>query len=158
MTKKKENWIDGRPSKLTDNFLKVVKEVLNDNMNAIIYTDEELLFEINERLPKKENISIATWKNYKRYTQNKEEVNNLRKVDIDKISQFLAIYKKAINIQKKNLFQQLSWDEKAWQRWAWIIERKFSEWNLKHIGEIKQETEMKVELKEEAKAFLEELD
>lgn len=35
---------------------------------------------------------------------------------------------------------RLKGDEKAWQRWAWILERKWSEWNLKKsIGITKME-------------------
>lgn len=132
---KKIRW---RPTKLTDHFLKVVEEVLNDDINAIIFTDEELLFEINNRLEKKEQIGKTTWKNYK--TLAKDEVKKtLKKIERDKMEIFLALYKEALNKQKKNLFQQLKGDEKSWQRWAWIIERKFSEWNLRHIGEVKKD-------------------
>ena len=37
--------------------------------------------------------------------------------------------------QKQNLFKKYEDEDKAWQKWAWIIERKFSEWNLKKITE-----------------------
>jgi hypothetical protein len=33
------------------------------------------------------------------------------------------------------LFNSLSSDNPQWQKYAWIIERKFSEWNLKSISE-----------------------
>jgi len=50
----------------------------------------------------------------------------------------LSLYKKAITIQKKSLFESLRNDPQSWQRYAWIIERKFSEWNLKTISEVDQ--------------------
>jgi len=29
----------------------------------------------------------------------------------------------------------MAWDSNWWQRFAWIIERKFSDWNLRQITE-----------------------
>jgi GTP-sensing pleiotropic transcriptional regulator CodY len=52
----------------------------------------------------------------------------------------LSLYKKALTIQKKSLFENLKNDDKSWQRYAWIIERKFSDWNLKHLSEVDQTT------------------
>jgi hypothetical protein len=45
----------------------------------------------------------------------------------------LSLYKKALTNQKKGLFNKL-WDDTQWQRYAWIIERKFSDWNLVQIS------------------------
>ena len=48
---------------------------------------------------------------------------------------FVILIKRALLTQKENLFKKFANDDRAWQRWAWIIERKFSEWNLKQISE-----------------------
>ena len=51
------------------------------------------------------------------------------------------------NLNYKDLFKKFTNDDRAWQRWAWIIERKFSEWNLKNINENKNENNHKGEIK-----------
>lgn len=124
-----------RPTKLTDEFLKVVENVLNDNINSIILTDEELFELINGNLGEEQRICYATFKNYKA-SKNKEES--------ELYNRFLSLYKKAITVQKKSLFDSLKKDTNSWQRYAWIIERKFSDWNLKQISERKFEWELKI--------------
>ena len=59
----------------------------------------------------------------------------------------LIYHLKALIIQKENLFKKFSNDDRAWQRWAWIIERKFSEWNLKNINENKNDNTHTGEIK-----------
>ena len=148
----KDKW--WRPSKLTEDFLSVTEEVVNDDMNSIVFSDEELLFQINDRLPKRKQVWLSTFKLYKHYIKT-WKVEGLKKVDINKLKKFLDIYKKALQKQKNVLFQSLKKDSKAWQRRAWIIERKFDEWNIKRKEEIKQETtvswEIKIKLPEENK-------
>lgn len=115
----------GRPSKIKP-FIKVANEVLFSE-NVILFTDEELVDEINERLEEKYRICQSTFQKWK-----------AGKIESDDLgSQFLRLIKKALREQKKNLLEKYSTDDKAWTRWAWIIERKFSEWNLKHISENK---------------------
>lgn len=125
--KKKENpqnkwW---RPSKI-ENFTKAMWDVLSDWINAIILTDEELFIDANDKLEEGDRICYATFKNYKS-SENKEESSLY--------TEFLALYKKALLQQKRNLFIKLQWDEAQWQKYAWIIERKFNDWNLKKISE-----------------------
>ena len=116
----------GRPSKLTAEFLEAAESVLLDEMNAIILTDEELLILINERLPEESKISDSTFEKWKAWTQ---AGNAMYKG-------FLRLYKKALLLQKSNLFKKLWWEESnQWQRFAWIIERKFGDWNLRTITE-----------------------
>lgn len=124
----------GRKTKLTKDWLKIAEDVLSEGDNAIIFTDNELREEINDRLSdglpesqaKKLRISDTTFESWKR--------GDLK----DHIGlEFLRLYKKALRIQKKNLFNSLQdADEKQWQRYAWIIERKFKEWNLNRVHEI----------------------
>ena len=49
---------------------------------------------------------------------------------------FCRLYKKALTIQKKNLFKKLQSDDDKWQKYAWIIERKFDDWNLRSKQEV----------------------
>lgn len=115
-----------RPSKL-DNFLIAMEKVLNKWMQSIILTDEELFILANEELEEKDKISYTTFKDYKA-KWNKEQIEWFKK--------FSSLYKKAIIEQKNNLFEKLDSDNPQWQKYAWIIERKFSEWNLRQISEV----------------------
>lgn len=115
----------GRPSKL-DKFLEAMEIVLNQWLQSIIMTDEELFILANEQLEKENQIWYTTFKQYK--ASSKKEENEWHK-------RFQSLYKKALIKQKNNLFNNLSSDNPQWQKYAWIIERKFSEWNLKSISE-----------------------
>jgi hypothetical protein len=60
-----EKLAGGRPSKLTPEFLAAAYEVINHEDNALILADEELLFQINEKLSPEAKISkraFETWK------------------------------------------------------------------------------------------------
>ena len=98
-------------------------EVVNEGRNSLIYTDEELIFLINDKLPLEARIHADTfslWKNGK-----------IR--DDARAQKFFSVYKRALMRQKNNLFDKLD-DPKnpAWQKEAWKIERKFGDWNIKH--------------------------
>ena len=125
----------GRPTKLTGNFVKVAREVIEEDINAIIYTDKELLEEINSRLPKEERIGKRTFPRWKRKIK-ESKVESLP----EEAQQFWHLYQKALRQQKHYLFTEFREDEKKWQKWAWIIERKFDDWNLKqkteHSGDL----------------------
>lgn len=123
----------GRPSKI-DKFIEVAKDVLFRN-NLMLLTDEELVFLINEELSDSEKVAIRTFKLWKSgdYSEKGETGKD-----------FLPLIKKALIIQKENLYKNMIGDDRAWQRYAWIIERKFSEWNLKKISE--NTTEVKGEV------------
>ena len=114
----------GRPSKI-NKFLEVAKKVLW-NEKLMLLTDEELVDEINDHLKDKEKISHRTFRRWK--ASDFEEKENLGK-------DFVLLLKKALRDQKANLFEKYQNEKGAWQKWAWIIERKFSEWNLKNINE-----------------------
>ena len=131
--KKKE----GRPTKLYD-FFEAAEKILFEDNNALIFTDSELLFEVNQLLPVEKKISETTFKSWKSLSQK-------NKLDDDKGLYFLSLLKTALNKQKQNLFKKLNEEKKSglWTKWAWIIERKFSDWNLRHIGEIDHTTKGK---------------
>ena len=125
-----------RPSKI-DRFIEVAKDVLFRD-GVMLLTDEELVFLINENLEEKEKVAQVTFKKWK--SGDYSELGETGK-------EFLSLIKKALIIQKENLFKKFSNDDRAWQRWAWIIERKFSEWNLKNINENKNDNTHTGEIK-----------
>lgn len=114
----------GRKSKLTPQYLEIAEKILNEDINAIIFTDEELHFQINENLPIQSRISDTTWESWKR-----GDLKDPMGIE------FLRLYKRALQMQKANLFKHLRTEPAQWQKYAWIIERKFSDWNLRNINE-----------------------
>ncbi len=120
---KKKN---GRPTKLTKKFIDVANEVITYNINAIIHTDEDLLFLINDKLSKKERIDDRTFQRWKAKARegNEEELDKNGKT-------FVVLIKRNLILQKDRLFSDLQDDPKGWQRFAWILERKFDDWNIK---------------------------
>lgn len=117
-----------RPSKI-EKVTNALEKVLNKDINAVILTDEELFILVNEELEKNDRICYTTFKNYKADVKNPEKSE-----EIAIYEKFLSLYKKALLKQKADLFTKLHNDPQAWQRYAWIIERKFDAWNLRNIG------------------------
>lgn len=111
---------------MTENYIKALHEVVNNEFNAIALTDEDLRESVNAQLPEDEQISHRTFE----YWKAGESAENKGHYDT-----FCTIIKKARSDQKRELINLLLHDEKAWQRYAWLLERKFPEWNLKKLQE-----------------------
>ena len=135
----------GRPTKINDNIINAFKEILDEGMNALIMTDEELCILVNDKLSDEDKFDYSTFKNWKALHKSKDLNDETAKYNVDKYKQILALVKKALIIQKNNLFQKLGSD-KEWTRWAWIIERKFDKWNIRHKSEVKSQAVDKVEV------------
>lgn len=120
----------GRPSKI-NKFIPALTEVVNEWMNAIICTDEELFIKTNDKLDEEDRINYKTFVNYKAQSHKWD----IREEDKRLYDEFLLVYKKALMKQKENLFATMAKDTKARQKRAWIIERKFEAWNLRKIVE-----------------------
>lgn len=118
----------GRPSKMKK-FVEAFEKVIQENgMSVVVLTDDELRIKCNTYLDEADQVADRTFESWKAWELKSEEY-----------SHFLRLYKKAMIIQKENLFTNLQTDAKSWQRYAWIIERKFDEWNLRQIGVNKNE-------------------
>lgn len=148
MTKEEWNSNPGRPSKLPK-FIEAAKELLLEqtekqvqdatgthtipfNLAVVALKEEELLQRINDKLDEEDRVAKSTYENWK--------AGNIK----DPVcQQFLEIYKKALAIQREAVMSLMIVDEGKWQRFAWIIERKFDEWKLKtenrNINENKSE-------------------
>ena len=122
-----------RPTKLTNRFLKVTEEVV-EGEGVMFLTDEELLFLVNEELSEKERISTSTFEKWKagkfsECTEKQAEIGQ----------EFLRLIKKALMKEKQELFRRMQDGDLAkdpWVKYAWILERKFKEWNLKALTEV----------------------
>ncbi len=121
--KKNKGW---RPPKMT-NFVNAFQKVIEANpFDVISMTDDELLFQCNSLLKENAKISNRTFERWK----NKEEESPI-------FQEFCRLYKQALTQQKRELFRRLQSEPAQWQRFAWIIERKFSDFNLRSITENK---------------------
>jgi len=123
-----------RPSKLK-NFIVAFKKVLENNEWDVIYlTDNELIISCNNLLEKKYRIRKSTFENRKAGIIE----------DCEEYHIFLGLYKNALINQKRELFKAVNKWENNWQSRAWIIERKFSAWNLRNISEVKTKQEINI--------------
>ena len=99
------------------------EKILEDSTNVLMCTDEELVLMTNDILDEKDRICENTfiwWKAGKITEEYKETY-----------TKFLGLYKKALTKEKKSLMIRFQADQWQWQKWAWIIERKFDEWNIR---------------------------
>jgi len=115
----------GRPLKISKNFIEAAQKVI-DNISSIAWTDEDFLFEVNWELEPKDQISERTFERY----QKGEEKNVILK-------EFCRLLKKARNQAKDELIRLVHEGKQNWQARAWILERKYPEYNLKQISEHK---------------------
>lgn len=119
----------GRPTKLTEHLIEVFEQVVNEYVLAC--TDEDIFIVLNDRLKPKERICYTTFKVWKS-KQNQSIIGE----DSEIFEKFLSVIKKALLLEKKNCLKKLEEGKSGeWQKYAWIIERKFKEWNLRQITE-----------------------
>lgn len=126
----------GRPSKIHA-FIKVFEEQMNIDTikEQVIYlTDAELVFLINELLPEEDRITDMTFRRWKAKEMG-EPIEGVEELD-EVGRRFCSLYKKALIQMKAALFNKmLDKTQISWQKYAWILERKFTEWNIRQIGD-----------------------
>lgn len=124
---KQDNRINNsRPFKM-ESWLPALKEVFAEQ-DIIFLTDEDLVFLVNDKLPVSDQISKSCFEKWKagKFPDGTDELGK----------EFIKSIKYALIKQKLFLGNKLKNDKTGqWTRYAWILERKFTEWNLKHISE-----------------------
>jgi len=118
-----------RPLKINGNFIKAARKVINE-IRSIAWTDEDFLFEVNWELKPKDQISDRTFDNYIQRGKTGKVIN-------ETLKEFLRLLKKARHQAKDNLIKLVHEGKQNWQARAWILERKYPEYNLKQISEHK---------------------
>ena len=108
----------------------MLHEILEDDGNVVSWTDWEIVEEVNSRLSEDDRVGKRTFERWK--AKEFEEEPEKGKI-------FVAAYQKALRRCKRALMGLLAKDDRSWQRYAWIIERKFAEWNIKVLSETKVE-------------------
>ncbi len=115
-----------RTSKLTEALLSALEEVLADDYAPLIFTDEELLLLVNEKLPERNQIGLRTFERFKAANLKDEE---------EHISTRLSAFQQHIKMarlrQKYALLSGLLSGEGNVTVMKWAAERKFIEWSGK---------------------------
>lgn len=119
-----------------EKWLVKLKKVL-EKENIVFLTDDELMFLVNKELDKKDRITRQTFHNWKN--------GKFGSLDKEIGEEFLEVITLAIIKQKNFLLDKLlNTNDKNWTKIAWLLERKFEEWNLKHISENIHKNEQQV--------------
>jgi hypothetical protein len=100
-------------------------EEIGINFRVIAMTEGGLLSCINDMVAEHEKISEKSWERYRR-----GDIDGLTTDEIKYIYMFMTAYKKALESQRYALAMALGKDSPgAWQKWAWLLERRFEEFN-----------------------------
>ncbi|MFW6173446.1 MAG: hypothetical protein ACOC5T_06870 [Elusimicrobiota bacterium] len=120
-----------RPTKINKKIIKAIDKVASNDINAIIFTDEELVAEANDMLDKEDKFSYSAFKDWKAFATSVKKREDTNEENYEMYMRLRSVIKKALRNQKKHLFEKFrNKEETQWQKWAWIIERKFDDWNL----------------------------
>lgn len=142
-----------RPTILNEEIIQTFKDILSEDNNAIILTDEDLCLLVNDRMDGM-SFSYSAYKDWKAFAiGTKSETSEENMILYKKLR---SLIKKALIIQKQELFKKLNNETVQWQRWAWIIERKFDEWNIRHKAEVDTTININKKSEQRAKILLDE--
>lgn len=117
--------------KLSRDFVQTLKDLLAEDENYVLLTDEKILTVLNERLSHDCRIGAKTfqeWKSGKTPKNAPEEAKAFR-----------LLIKRALVKQEMALMKKMQEGHEGWQRFAWIMERKFSEWNIRRKTDLTSE-------------------
>lgn len=118
--------------RLNPKFIEAAKTVMSQEMSTVIFTVKELVTKINMELPVSYRVSVKYMykllekirdeKEQKRYTENEKKYT----------AEIQAVFAKYFLEHKEFLFEKLKNETgKNWCKWAWFIERKYPEWNIR---------------------------
>jgi len=106
--------------------LGVFSDVVNDDVNSIILDFEEIFLLANNKLPKEKKVDINDFLKW---------LNDATspKIDNPLYDNILQLYNLARIEQKQAYIKFLTLaSSKNWQKYAWLLERKYSDLNLQH--------------------------
>lgn len=137
-----------RPTKLTPALLDAFRTVLADELAAIAFTEEELVWQANQHLPLTEQITYRTFQRYKADIMGREAGHEeVQKTDTPEaqtpeeqqadtentelVRQMYVTLKSALFKQKRALVHGVIEGLPNWRRYSWMLERKFPDFRLK---------------------------
>ncbi len=127
-----------RPTKLTEKVIEALKTVVNEYYNALVCTDEELVFLTNERLEPHERISYRTFQRYKQLAKSHiedqlyDQYLEPEDATAEKQSLYRALGEQLIrtNIKVKNMcMDEIMQARKGWERYRWLLMLRLKHWN-----------------------------
>ncbi len=152
-----------RPTKLTTQLLDAFRSVIADEWAALAFTEEELVWQANQRLPQTERITYRTYQRYKADILYMEEVGDdgtERDTDADDMAYTQLVQgmhetlKDALMVQKKALVRGVGEGQTNWRRFAWLLERKFPDFRLKPLAAVLgKQSKPTAETREDKKAM-----
>jgi hypothetical protein len=146
-----------RPTKLSDDIITAFERILNTDRNALVCTDQHLFFLLNDELPKEVKISYRTFQRYKMlaniYGAGQDSFTTPGTPERDEYyppiyRELYRVFTHALIKQRNNIMNCLLDDAKGWQRYKWIMERKFRDWSLK--GDEREEELERTVIEQEA--------
>lgn len=137
-----------RPTKLTPALLDAFRAVLADELAAIAFTEEELVWQANQHLPLAEQITYRTFQRYKAEIMGRETGEEEVEEDVapapqsleeqqadtentELVRQMYVTLKSALLKQKRALVHGVIEGLPNWRRYSWMLERKFPDFRLK---------------------------
>lgn len=117
----------GRPAALSKERVSQAKEIIDKDPRVVyIRTEEQLIDEINYQLRNnKKGHMIMEYRTYQKYKKEMYEwETSVDSVSKELLEEFWRVIKKAMRDQSIWLVSKMEQEEKAWQRYAWLIERK----------------------------------
>lgn len=127
-----------RPTKLTEKVIETLRLVIDEDHNALVCTDEELLFLTNELLEPEERISYRTFQRYKHLAkahidpQDYHEYLHDENCTPEKLELYQALHSQLTrnNIKVKNqCMKEIQAAEKGWEKYRWILQLRLRHWN-----------------------------
>lgn len=107
-------------SKLTKEFVDALREVVEDPYFYIL-TNKEVYETVCHKLGNKEGLM--------KFDTFRSAVCGRRSSKADQFNEFQNLMSRGKTKQKISLVKKLEKEDKSWQRYAWLLERKFDDFN-----------------------------
>ena len=125
-----------RPTKLQPKLLKAFETVLNNEKYMRVCTDIELCHLINKQLDEEDQISYRTFQRYKLLTREHSfaaTIKSKMREHYETYRQLYLLWMDARIAQKMKLMEMIENKVAGWQRYRWLLERKFTEFALNTV-------------------------
>jgi len=131
---------EGRPTKMNPRLIEIFTQIVNENM--LYCTNEDIFHLLNLKL-KEEGLEQISYMTFWRWITKAADYQSTKPELADMFTEFCYIIKTALIRERSNLLNNLrAGGDAQWQRFAWILERKFDEWNIRNKQDIEQTTKV----------------
>lgn len=116
-----------RNTKINLEIIDIFRKMVAEENMLLACTDEDLVIMLNERLFVEHRISYRTFQRYKRRALKNTQIPDADPLYLD----LFFILRRAYVELRIQMLKAMQADSYSARRYAWIMERKFKEWNLK---------------------------